>query len=320
VKNSSPHREYHQSPYQSPMAHAKHTGQGNPIIRHKFTADPTVLVHNDTLYLYTGHDTPPAGVEDYVMNDWLCFSSADLVNWKEHPSPLKAADFSWAKGDAYASKVIERDNKFYWYAAVSHRSIPGMAIGVAVADQPTGPFSDAKGFALISHDMIPPTANQKANLDPTAIIDENGQAYLIWGNQTCYMAKLKNNMIAIDGPINIISLPAFSEGAHIHKNGDWYYLSYGYGMPEKIGYAMSRNANGPWTFTGILNQVPKNCETNRPAIIDFKGTSYLFYHNGALKGGGSHRRSICIDYLRYNQDGTIIPVIMTTQGVEKATS
>jgi beta-xylosidase len=295
-------------------------GQGNPIIRYKFTADPTVLVHKDILYLYTGHDTPPDGVEDYAMNNWLCFSSADLVNWKEHPSPLKATDFSWAKGNAYASKVVEKENKFYWYAAVSHGSIAGMAIGVAVADRPTGPFKDAKGFALISHDMIPPTANQKANLDPTAIIDENGQAYLIWGNQTCYIAKLKNNMIAIDGPISTISLPAFSEGAHIHRNGDWYYLSYGYGMPEKIGYAMSRNINGPWTFTGILNEVPENCETNRPAIIDFKGKSYLFYHNGTLKGGGSHRRSICIDYLQYNQDGTIIPVIMTTAGVKKAAS
>ncbi|ETZ23060.1 glycoside hydrolase family 43 protein [Pedobacter sp. V48] len=296
----------------------KITGQGNPIIRHKFTADPTVLVHQDTVYLYTGHDAPPDGVEDYVMNNWLCFSSTDLMNWNEHPSPLKAIDFSWAKGNAYASNVIKKNDKYYWYAAVSHASIEGMAIGVAVATQPTGPFRDAKASALISQEMIPPTANPKANLDPSVIIDEDGQAYLIWGNQTCYIAKLKSNMIEIDGPIYTISLPAFSEGAHLHKHGNWYYLAYGYGMPEKIGYAMSRNISGPWKFVGILNEIPYNCETNRPAIIDFKGKSYLFYHNGALKGGGNHRRSVCIDYLHYNQDGTIQPVIMTTKGVDKA--
>ncbi len=302
------------------MEDIKHrvNGQGNPIIRHKFTADPSVLVYQDTLFLYTGHDIPAEGVEDYVMDNWLCFSSIDLINWKEHPSPLKATDFSWAKGNAYASSVIERNNKYYWYAAVSHATIEGMAIGVAVATYPSGPFRDAKGSALISRKMIPPTTNQKANLDPTVIIDDDGQAYLIWGNQTCYIAKLNCNMIAIDGPISTISLPAFSEGAHLHKRDDWYYLSYGYGMPEKIAYAMSRNIGGPWKFAGILNEIPYNCETNRPAIINFKGKSYLFYHNGALEGGGSHRRSVCIDDLHYNPDGTIQPVIMTSKGVEKA--
>jgi hypothetical protein len=73
-------------------------GYGNPVIRHKYTADPAAIVHNGTVYLYTGHDEPPDGVEDYVMKDWLCFSSNDLVQWKEHAVPLKATDFTWAKG------------------------------------------------------------------------------------------------------------------------------------------------------------------------------------------------------------------------------
>lgn len=292
------------------------TAMGNPIIRNTFTADPTVLVHEDTVYLYTGHDTPPRGVDEYVMKDWLCFSSTDLLNWREHPCPLSASDFSWAKGDAFASQVIERNQKFYWYVAVSHERMPGAAIGVAVADRPSGPFRDAIGRALISHDMIPPTANLKANLDPTVLVDDDGQAYLIWGNGTCYFVRLKNDMVTTDGPVSIISLPKFSEGAHIHKRGKWYYLSYGYDMPEKIGYAMSTDILGPWRFIGIINEVPENCETNRPAILDYKGRSYLFYHNGALKGGGSHRRSVCIDYLYYNDDGTIKPVKMTTKGVE----
>lgn len=317
VKNSSPPDFHPIATWSMDKAQNKIVLAGNPIIRYKFTADPTVLVSEDTLYLYTGHDTPPAGVDEYVMNDWLCFSSKDMVNWQEHPSPLKATDFSWAKGDAYASKVIEKDNKFYWYTAVSHVGIEGTAIGVAIADHPTGPFKDAKGSALISHDMLPATDNLKANLDPTVIIDDNGQPYIIWGNLTCYIAKLKKNMIEIENPIEIISLPAFSEGAHIHKHGDWYYLSYGYGRPEKIGYARSHKISRSWTFSGILNEIPENCETNRPAIIDYKGRSYLFYHNGALSGGGSHRRSVCIDELFYHKDGTIKPVQMTTKGVEK---
>lgn len=68
--------------------------ENNPIIRHVFTADPTVLEHRGTVYLYTGHDDPPRGREQYTMNDWLCFSSEDLVGWNAHPSPLAANDYS----------------------------------------------------------------------------------------------------------------------------------------------------------------------------------------------------------------------------------
>lgn len=185
---------------------------GNPIIREVFTADPTVIVYEDRVYLYTGHDEPAEGVNDYVMKDWLCFSSGDLVSWENHGSLLKAADFTWASGDAYASKVIQRGNQFYWYVAVSHGSIRGKAIGVAVANHPLGPFKDARGSALIDHQMIPPTDNLKANLDPSVITDSDGQSYIFWGNKVCYYARLKENMIEIDGPINTVDLPRFSEG------------------------------------------------------------------------------------------------------------
>ena len=286
---------------------------GNPIIRHKYTCDPTVLVFNGIVYLYTGHDEAPEGLEDYVMSEWLCFSSSDMKTWTEHPVPLKAADFSWAKGDAYASKVIERNGNFYWYVAVSHAD--GTAIGVAVSSRPDGPFKDAKGAALITRDMLPPTENKKANLDPSVIIDDDGKAYIFWGNGECFYAPLEENMTALSGPIKKLDLPFFEEGAHIHKRNGWYYLSYGYQMPEKVAYAMSRSIHGPWEFKGILNEIAGNCNTNRPAIIDFKGKSYFFYHNGALKGGGSHRRSVCVDYLNYEADGSLRPVIMSSEGV-----
>lgn len=291
---------------------------GNPIIRHKFTTDPTALVHQHAVYLFTGYDEAPIGSNDYVMNEWLCFSSTDLVNWQEHPSPWKATDFKWAKGNAYASKIIERNGLFYFYAATSPAASKGTAIGVAVADSPTGPFHDEVGKPLITHDMLPPTNNEMANLDPTVLVDDDGQAYIFWGKKTCYFAKLKQSMMELDASITTINLPEFEEGAHIHKRGDWYYLSYGYGFPEKVAYAMSRSINGPWEFKGILNELVGNCETNRPGIIDYKGQSYFFYHNGGLKDGGSRRRSVCVDYLHYNPDGTMQRVVMTSEGVNAA--
>jgi len=291
----------------------RHINTGNPVITHKFTADPTVLAFEDTVYLYTGHDEAPPGTHSYVMNEWLCFSSSDMVHWTEHPVPLKATDFSWAKGDAYASKVIMHRGKFYWYVAVTHGSLPGKAIGVAVADSPTGPFVDAIGKALITSTI----GLQKGsdNFDPSVLTDDDGQAYIFWGKHTCYYTRLKENLVEIFDTIQTVDLPGFQEGVHIHKANGWYYLLYGYGLPEKVGYAMSRSIHGPWQFKGIVNEIAGNCETNRPAILDFKGKSYFFYHNGALPDGGSHRRSVCIDVLNYNVDGTIRRVMMTSEGI-----
>lgn len=288
---------------------------GNPIITHKYTSDPAVLVHNETVYLYTGHDEASVGVEEYVMHDWLCFSSTDLMNWTEYPVPLKAQDFDWAKGDAKASQVIHRDGRFYWYAAVTHATIEGGAIGVAMADNPIGPFHDARGSALVTNDM-PTVTDEDHTIDPAVMIDDDGQAYLFWGKTRCYYAKLKENMIELDSPIMTVQLPDFMEGAHVHKRNRWYYLLYGYQYPEKVAYAMSRSIEGPWDFQGILNEIADNCATNRPAILEFKGKSYFFYHNGALRQGGSHRRSVCLDDLYYNPDGTVQRVVMTSEGVQ----
>jgi beta-xylosidase len=287
---------------------------GNPIITHKFTTDPSVLVHDDAIYLYTGHDEAPIGVSKYVMNEWLCFSSTDLQNWTEHPVPLKSSDFSWARGGAYAPKVIERDRRFFFYAPVTHATIEGRAIGVAVSDDARGPFHDAIGEALITGRTVDSTADF-VNIDPAVVIDDDGQAHIFWGKGSCYHARLKPNMIELDGAIDTVDLPGFQEGAHVHKRGAGYYFSYGYGSPEKVAYAMSRSLAGPWAFKGILNELAGNCETNRPAIVDFRGKSYFFYHTGGLPTGGSHRRSVCIDDLHYNADGTMKRVVMTSEGV-----
>ena len=125
----------------------------NPIIKKPFTADPSAMVHNGTVYLYTGHDEATEKQQDYVMREWLCFSTTDMVNWKPEDSPLAVSAFTWAKADAWACDVKERNGKFYFYAPMEHATIPGKSIGVAVSDSPTGPFKDARGSALITNDM-----------------------------------------------------------------------------------------------------------------------------------------------------------------------
>lgn len=286
---------------------------GNPIIRHRYTADPTALAVGDTLWLYTGHDEAPVGTCDYAMHDWRCFSSKDLRHWTEHPVPLKATDFGWSAGGAFATKIFPYRGRFYWFVSTRHKD--GTAIGLAVSERPEGPFRDAIGKPLVTLDMLPAARNEKANLDPTVLLDPNGRPWLYWGNGLCYFARLTADLSAVEGDIRTVALPGFEEGSHLHERNGRYYLSYGYGMPEKIAYAMSGGIEGPWIFQGILNEVAGNCETNRPCILDFNGHHCFFYHNGALKGGGSHRRSVCLDALHYNDDGTMRRVVMTSEGM-----
>jgi beta-xylosidase len=286
---------------------------GNPIVTNMYTSDPAVVVHDGTVFLYTGHDEAPPGVDEYVMQDWHCFSSTDLLDWRPYGALLNVDQFEWARDSAKAGAVVERDGKFFWYVAVNHRSIDGGAIGVAVADSPTGPFRDALGAALIAND-VPFDTGDDHTIDPSVFVHDD-QAYLFWGKERCFWARLDDTMTALDGPISEIGLPEFKEGAHVHERNGWFYLSYGFQFPQRVAYARSRSIEGPWSFEGLVNEVPGNCATNRPAIVEFSGEWYFFYHNGVLPGGGSHRRSVCMDRLTYDADGRINRVRMTTEGL-----
>lgn len=292
--------------------------KGNPIATHKYLGDPAALVHDGTLYIYAGHDECPPPGQYYLMNEWCILSTKDLKTFTEHGYKMQAKSFEWAKGEAWASQVIERNGKFYWYVTVEHKDIPGKSIGVAVADSPVGPFKDARGSALVTNDMTTEyTHIGWDDIDPTVFIDDDGQAYLIWGNTQCYYAKLKENMTELDGPIVPIHLPRYTEAPWIHKRGEWYYLSYASEFPEKICYAMSKSITGPWEYKGILNELAGNSNTNHQAIVEFGGEWYFIYHNGAINPHGcGFRRSVCIDKLYYNPDGTMKRVIMTTEGVQ----
>jgi len=294
----------------------------NPIFRNSFTADPAPLVHNGRLYIYVGKDEAKDG-EMFTMTAWLCYSTTDMKNWTYHGPVMTPSNFTWGDKDAWAAQVVERNGKFYLYVTVTGKNpYGGRNIGVAVSDSPTGPFVDARGTPLIRDNM---TNNGKVwdDIDPTVLIDDDGQAYLCWGNPICYLVKLKSNMTEIDGEIKMITPPNYAEGPWLSKRNGIYYLTYpAFVAPvgsEQICYATATNINGPWTYRGILTGTAKNSYTIHPGIVEYKGQSYLFYHNATLtlngQGPALGRRSVCVEYLCYNADGTIKTINQTTTGI-----
>lgn len=297
---------------------------GNPIVRDKFTADPAPLVYDGRLYLYVGHDEfyegqdSASGGKEFNITEWLCYSTDDMKNWTDHGAVLSPADFKWAVGEAWASQVVEKDGKFYYYTTVQGgEPYVGKAVGVAVGDSPVGPFVDAIGKPLVSDDM---TDNGKRgwwnDIDPTVLIDGD-EAWLCWGNGTCFLAKLKPNMIELDGDIKVVDVPNYVEGPWLHKRNGIYYLTYasfGNGS-ETISYATAPSMAGPWTPQGELTGNAENSFTIHPGIVEFKGQPYLFYHNATLEldghKGAIGRRSVCVDSLSYNEDGTMNHVTQT---------
>ena len=286
----------------------------NPIVQTNYTADPAPMVYNGTCYLYTTHDEDTIVNNFYTMNDWRCYSSTDMQNWTDHGSPLSYKTFSWAQGDAWAGQVINRNGKFYFYVPMTRKNAGGArVIGVAVSDSPTGPFTDPLGKPLI-------TNNGAQDIDPTVFIDDNGQAYLYWGNGELYYVKLNQDMISYSGSIVKASPKptSYVEGPWFYKRNNLYYMVYAgmSGGSENISYATSNSPTGPWTSKGSI-MGSQNSYTNHPGVTDYKGSSYLFYHTGSLPGGGSYHRSVGLEQFKYNADGTIPSIPITQNGPDQ---
>ena len=296
----------------------KFESNGNPIIRDKHTADPAVLVENDTLWLFAGHDA--AGNQSgYVMKDWLLYSTTDMKHWTEYPSPLRIDDFKWADSkQAYAGHVAKgKDGKYYWYVSTNW-----CGIGVAVSDKITGPYKDALGKPLLTNKDCFASKHSWACIDPAILTDDDGTSYIVWGNKECYYAKLKDNMTEIDGEIHQILLPqgggregAFTEAPWMHKYNGKYYLTYASEWPEKIAYAVADHLGGPYTPMGIISEIAGNSNTTHPAIVNFKGQWIFFSHNGGLPDGTSYSRSIIAEPMSYDGEGLIRRIPATAEGV-----
>ena len=294
--------------------------QENPIIQTNYTADPAPMVYNGTLYLYADHDEDVTVNNFFTMKDWRVYSTTDMVNWTDHGSPMSLSTFSWAASNAWAGQVVARNGKFYWYVPVTKKT-GGNAIGVGVSNSPIGPFTDALGVPLIANSEI----------DPTVFIDDNGQAYLYYGNPDLYYVKLNQDMISYTGGTVQVPLTTagfgtrtgnasrptlFEEAPWLSKRNGIYYMSFAAACcSEYIAYSTGPSATGPWTYRGVIMPTQGTSFTNHQGIIDFGGNSYFFYHNGALPGGGGYKRSIAVEKFNYNADGTIPMINMTTNGV-----
>jgi hypothetical protein len=276
----------------------------NPVVQTCFTADPAPMVYKDTVYLFTSHDENDA--KGFHMLDWKCYTSKDMVNWADQGTVASLATFPWAVqgNDAWAPQVVERDGKFYMYVPISAKGWPKNVIAVAVADNPLGPYKDALGKPLID----------KGNgyIDPTAFVDDDGQAYLYFGNPNVWYVKLNKDMISYSGEIvkSPVKPKNYQEGPWFYKRKGHYYLAFASTCcPEGIGYSMSDSPTGPWESRGQLMDPNPLSSGNHPGIIDFKGKSYVFGFHYGLNWEQTdvhrERRCVCVSEMTYNDDGAI---------------
>ena len=255
-----------------------------------------------------------------------------MANWTDHGVVATLHDFKWAgsgwgggfENGAWALQCIERDGKWYMYCPLQ-----GRGIGVLVADNPFGPFTDPIGKPLIGGNYD--------SIDPAVFIDKDGQAYLCWGNPRYWYVKLNKDMISFDTSIgdkglvvHDMTIEAFGkrtkddpqrlttyeEGPWLYQRNALYYLIFAGGpISEHIGYSTGPSPTGPWKYGGVVLPTQGRSFTDHPGVVDFKGKTYLFYHNGDLPGGDGFHRSVCVDEMKFNPDGSIVPMTMTKEGV-----
>lgn len=306
----------------------------NPVITERFTADPAALVHDGRVYLYVGHDEATEEGDFFVLKEWNIYSSDNLEDWTLEGA-MPRTIFEWAEHDsAWASQATEHDGNFYWYTTVrmpepeDGEGMGGYTLGVAVSDDPVTGWKDALGEPMLDPNETEPAehmiehSHSWDDIDPTVFVDHDGQAYLYWGNSHLYYAQLKDNMIEFDGEIHRVDIEGmpgtFTEAPWIHEHEGMYYLTFAMNYPEELAYAMSDSPAGPWEYKGKLMEVIEDSGTSHQAILKFEGEQYFIYHTAALPTGGNFRRSVSMEHLRYNADGTIKNLTPTASGITHA--
>ncbi len=295
---------------------------GNPILKNSdpdflYLADPSAEVYKGKVYVYCSHDQPTA--KGYAsMQDYVVVSSSDLKTWTNHGVVLKprtGAGFEYATGQMNAPDAAFKDGWYYYYFPFNKQFI-----GVAKSRKPEGPWETAVNGAITKI------------FDPTVFIDDDGQAY-IYGNNTSAMpevndggegkyvmgAKLKDNMIELDGPWMRLSEEPINEAVHVFKRDGKYYFNGRKGA--RTGYWMADSPlptkdKGYAEFKGYITPNQKDAPAHN-SFIEFKGQWYIFYHRGDVNDGYYFRRSACFDKVFFNEDGTIQPIVYTLdEGVE----
>ena len=317
---------YPAAPIKPIPVHASH----NPILSDGefYSTDPAPIVVGDTLYILTGRDEAPKGVNDFVMNEWQVLSTTDVKsgNWNFYPHFLRPEKlFAWAEpGRAYAGQIIQGvDKRFYLYAPVLQANCGKgdcFGVGVAVSDSPLGPWLDAHPAGPIVSQSAA-GGNTIQNIDPTPFVDDDGRVYLYWGTFGQLRAiELNSDMVTPKGDqIKVPGLTGFFEAAWLFKRNGTYYLAYADNdtRPEDgctqavyhacIGYGTASSPLGPWTYRGVVLPVVSST-TSHPGFIQFKGKWYITYHTADAKDGGHFRRSVAIDELTW--DDSVKPARM----------
>jgi hypothetical protein len=277
-------------------------------------ADPTTRVWNDgKLYVYGSRDE---SLKYYCSFDNWVLSTSDLKHWEYIPN----AFVSKGPGDQvpfndqvlYAPDIAFKKGIYYFYYCQ-----PGGVEGVATSASPNGPFTNAREIYL----------KRKNQIDPAVFVDDDGQAYYIWGQFQEKIARLKPNMTEIDTTTIVENLVTekehfFHEGGYMVKRKGIYYFIYAHmgrkGMPTCIGYATSRSPFGPFKYRGVIvdnDGCDPNSWNNHGSIVEFKGQWYVFYHR--TTNGVVNARKTCVEPIWFNEDGSINEVEMTSQGAGK---
>ena len=277
-------------------------------------ADPSTRVWKDgRLYVYGSRDE---SLKYYCSYDHWVLSTSDLVNWEYTPNVFASRgendQIHWNDSPLYAPDVMYKNGTYFMYYCQ-----PGRNSGVATSTSPTGPFTNAKEIYLKNLNQI----------DPAVFVDDNGQAYYIWGQFQAKIAKLKPNMVEIDTTTVVENLVTekehfFHEGGYMVKRKGIYYFVYAHmgrkGMPTCIGYATAKSPLGPFKYGGVIID-NDGCDpanwNNHGSIVDFKGQWYVFYHR--TTNGVINSRKTCIEPIFFNKDGSINEVEMTSQGAGK---
>jgi hypothetical protein len=294
--------------------------QGNPFVRDIYTADPSAHLWADgRLYVYPSHDIePPSGCDR--MDKYHVYSTNDMIHWTDHGQILEASQVPWdvpvtnASSNAtfmWAPDCAYKNGKYYFY--FPHPEGPTWndtwRIGVAVSDYPASDFTilPEPMNTTVSWLENGQTVTAPGLIDPCVFIDDDGRAYFyMGGGNRCFGGRLKENMIEIEGELQAMTgLTGFHEGAWIFKRNGIYYLTYAdnNGGGNQLRYATSSNPLGPWSHKGVY-LTPTTSDTSHGSVVEYNGQWWALYHTADLSGTGL-LRSICVDSLFFNSDGTI---------------
>ena len=291
----------------------------NPIITDQFTADPAARVFEGRVYLYPSHDILAGEGRGragwFCMEDYHVFSSENLVDWTDHGVIVSQDKVPWVNSKSYAMwapDCIYKNGKYYFYFPAPAKDTTygrGFSIGVAVSDKPYEPFTPQPEPIKGAH-----------GIDPNPFIDKDGQAYLFWTARNFYVAKLKDNMLELEGEPQVIQgLPekGLKEGPYVFERNNKYYLTYPHvqDTTERLEYAIGESPMGPFKVGGVLMDESHDCWTNQQSVVEFKNQWYLFYHRNDLSPHFDKNRSVRVDSLFFNEDGSIQKVIPTLRGV-----